>query len=209
MFCSQCGHKDLNSGSFCTKCGCGLNLSATNGATVTQANDAAPSQTQGRDDQGLISFVGDRYHDYYRDKWLDDNGDYKTGFGIYSFNVAGFFLTVYWLCYRKMYGTAFMLSMVLPLFDLIMMYSKGAEGYDAIDGMLYGFLWVFATGLLGNHFYLKHAIKKVKKMSAGMAIPREQLARAGGTSLVGSLAFGTLNVLFITLIYLLFAPSWY
>ena len=209
MFCSQCGHENTGNGNYCTGCGGNLTPSLAGMGSFSQARQAASPSDTVEDSAALASFVGEKYESYYRGKWLDDKGDQKTGVGVYSFNVAGFFLTVYWLCYRKMYGTAFMLALVLPLFDIIMMYVKGAGGYDAIDGMLYGLLWVFATGLLGNHFYLKHASKKIKKMSAGGSLSREQLARTGGTSLAGSLVFGTLIALLIMLIYLLFAPSWY
>lgn len=215
MFCRQCGQKDLNGGNFCANCGDGLSLSTATGAIQAQAMPA-PSQAQTDSaDQALASFVGDKYHDYYHAKWLNgkpESDGYKKGLGVYSFNMAGFFLSVFWLCYRKMYGVAFMLVITLPALDIIMMYMKGFEGYSATGGLLYSLIWLFVTGFLGNHIYYKHASKKVKKISGSgedASLLRERLAKAGGTSLSGAIVFGTLAILTILMMYLLFAPSWY
>ncbi len=212
MFCSQCGHENTENGNYCTGCGGNTALSLSGIGSFSQARQAPSESDTVNDRPALASFVGEKYDEYYHDKWVDDDGDeptYKKSYHIYTFNAAGFFLSVFWLCYRKMYGTAFMLAIALPLLDIIMMHAKGVSGYDAFDGMLYSLLWLFATGFLGNHLYFKHSMRQVKKMSAGMAIPRAQLAKAGGTTVVGSLVFGTLAVLTIMLMYLLFAPSWY
>lgn len=212
MFCSQCGHKNLENGNYCTGCGDNLTPNLAGIGSFSQARQA-PSQSEAIDDRpALASFVGEKYDEYYRDKWIDDDGDqptYKKSYHIYTFNMAGFFLGVFWLCYRKMYGTAFMLAIALSLFDIIMMHTKGVNGYDAFDEILYGLLWLFVTGILGNQLYLKHSMRKIKTMSAGAIPSREQLAKAGGTSLAGAIVVGTLALSTIMLMYLLFAPSWY
>lgn len=107
---------------------------------------------------------------------------------------------------------AFLLAALLPAFDITMMHVKGFEGYSSFDNLLYGLLWLFLTGFLGNYFYLTHSIKKINKikiLSSDPNIIKQQLSAQGGTSLAGGLGIGFLITLMIILIYVLFAPEWF
>jgi len=214
MFCSNCGYNNQSDSNFCAECGSNLIQNAVSTSNQYASPPPLNSQTNSADDL-LNTFVGDKYYGYYREKWFKGRTpslDKKKGFEIYSFNLAGFFLGFVWLCYRKMYGMAFLLAALLPAFDITMMHVKGFEGYSSFDNLLYGLLWLFLTGFLGNYFYLTHSIKKINKikiLSSDPNIIKQQLSAQGGTSLAGGLGIGFLITLMIILIYVLFAPEWF
>lgn len=167
------------------------------------------------DNELLSRFVGDKYSSYYREKWFKGgyaNMDPKKGTNIYSFNLAGMLLGVFWLCYRKMYKVAFLMAILIPLLDIIMMHVKGEVGYSGTGNLIYGMIWIFATGLLGNMLYHHHSVKKIQKIVAETAdstFLEERLVNQGGTTWIGGIGVGALAVIAILLMYVMFAPSWY
>src|SRR5690625_5626540 len=69
-------------------------------------------------------FVG-KNSDYYKRKWENMNPK-RNGF---SFNVAAFFLTLYWLGYRKMYKLVFFIALLFLAIDAVL-YLVGYEYQD-------------------------------------------------------------------------------
>lgn len=217
MFCSYCGQENPDDASFCTGCGKSISQKPTLLKAKSSEGDGGlrvNSVTNNTDDL-FARFVGDKYSHYYREKWFKGGQasmESKKGFNIYSVNFAGMFLGVFWLCYRKMYMLAFLLAVLLPMLDIIMMHTKGEAGYGNIGNILYGMIWLFSTGLLGNMLYHHHSAKRIQKIitkTEDSAFLEERLTNQGGTTWVGAILAGTLAVLTILLMYALFAPSWY
>lgn len=206
MFCSQCGNENLDSAKFCANCG--NNLSQ-------HVPPALASEPTDSTDGLLAGFVGDNYYGYYRDKWFKKdvpNLDSKKGVSIFGFNLAGFFLGVFWMCYRKMYGLAFMLAIAITTLDIIVMRSKGFEDYDGFDSLSFGLMAFMFTGIMGNYFYYQHSARRIHKISISIsdpAIVRQQLAAQGGTTWFGGIGVGLLIIIMTTIMYAMFAPSWY
>lgn len=217
MFCSYCGHKNPDDASFCSGCGKSISQKSTllkNKSSEDFENLPVNSAANNTDDL-LSAFVGDKYDSYYRKKWFKGGQasmESKKGLSIYSFNLAGMFLGVFWLCYRKMYMIAFLMALLIPVLDIIMMHTKGEADYGSIGNLIYGMIWIFATGLLGNMLYHHHSAKKIKKIvseTTDTTILSERLATQGGTTWKGAIVAGTFAVIVIFLMYELFAPSWY
>lgn len=217
MFCSYCGKENPNDASFCSGCGKSISQKPTLLKTESSEGDGGlrvNSVTNNTDDL-FARFVGDKYSHYYREKWFKGGQasmKAEKGANIYSFNFAGMFLGVFWLCYRKMYKLAFLMAILLPLLDIIMMHVKGEVGYNGIGDFIYGMIWLLTTGLLGNTLYHHYCVKKIQKITTETENPaflEERLANQGGTTWVGAIVAGTLAVLTIFLMYALFAPSWY
>lgn len=130
-----------------------------------------------------------------------------------SWNWASFFLTPYWLLYRKNFlaGLLVMLFYIaktaingLVMYGILAPQFATAEGLLTLDGLLSAFrsdqymayVWIlFALsmldilirvlfGCLGNYVYLRTAVTKIRKLSAsGDAGYKQQLITAGGASL--------------------------
>ncbi len=235
MLCNNCGKENLNEAVFCLNCGHHLSeeqsgtkpqdqpqtpppLTAVNISKDAQSmqNNLPSSSESENADTLLAAFVGEKYDSYYRDKWFKDSVPSlevnKKGFSIYSFNLAGFFLGVFWLCYRKMYVFAASIILAMTIVDIAMMYLLGMESYNDSGNLTYGVVWVVLTGFLGNYFYLYDSARKIKKITGNggkVSGIEQQLAAKGGTSWVGAIGVGLLLVAISVLIAYLFAPSWY
>lgn len=119
MYCTECGSEQHELANFCTNCGAAIQdmtshkLSAKSPAHDNiHARDAHLTTGDRLDldpevDQDLMTFV-DTNQDYYYRKWYLAEDKEK---GI-TFNIAAFFLTFFWLGYRRMYLYVFFLSLI-------------------------------------------------------------------------------------------------
>lgn len=135
--------------------------------------------------RALATFVGPRNQDYYLDRWVPyRRGESKRA----GFNWAAFFLTTFWLGYRKMYRRAavvYSLIIAAMLLDQVLLSSSHG---DAVGGMT--LLVGVVVGLYGNVWYYEHADDAVAQARHAGAAGDEAdaaLAERGGTSLLGSL----------------------
>ncbi|MCM3569349.1 DUF2628 domain-containing protein [Neobacillus mesonae] len=182
MFCSHCGSKLENEAKFCHQCGQKV---LTNGdvfeeikqETTHLAEGNIPSEPAG-DEQALRWFVGEKKENYYLKKWAK---------GDRSWNWAAFFLSYFWLGYRKIYkpilwvmGAYILLDLVIALLGIDSTKLNNAIGIAM--GMSFGF-W-------GNHLYRRHAekvIKNVKGSYSDMESVKNEVRLRGGTSWLGVL----------------------
>ncbi len=112
-----------------------------------------------------------------------------------------FFVTWYWMLYRKLWVPALLYFLAPYLFAAV--FGVIAAGSPVFAGILYlawAIAWLIGPGLLANGWYYKHCMKKIRDVRARGGSKDQMLARleaAGGTSgvLVVILAlFGIISV---------------
>lgn len=197
LFCTNCGAKLPKDAKFCSSCGKAIvsirgeeqveidrNQSTKPSQSTTPVTEQLPVKDENRpaksginqlneeeEEELLRLFIGPTKEDYYMTKWKKKN----------SWNWAAFFLNVYWMAYRKMYGYTFglfafliVLNIVTTLFDVEL---------RIISGISIGYLVIF--GLCGNRLYEEFARKKITKIRETQPNPEnlpEMVSRQGGTS---------------------------
>ncbi|ERL56555.1 DUF2628 domain-containing protein [Psychrobacter aquaticus] len=225
MLCTNCGQENSKNALVCSNCDQRLtNVQAQTPPPLTPVNIAkeaqkvqhgSPSDSDTADTL-LAGFVGEKYDSYYRNKWFEthiptlDND--KTKVNIQSFNLAGFFLGMLWLCYRKMYIAAALIMLAITVIDLIMMYVLGMERYTMLGQFTFMFVWIVVTGILGNYLYFDHSVRQIKKITSATSDPnmiREQLAKKGGTSWAGAIGVSIVIISLSVVLTYFFAPEWY
>jgi len=150
IFCTACGAKNLPEFKFCIKCGSQLvawnPLQQAAPVVSYQAAPVASRQTQVRYEATLEEkyklFVGSNTQ-YYMPKFaLFDNTQEET-----SWNWAAFFLSVYWMIYRKMYALAAAMLTIIFVIGFL------PTPFPLLAGLGIG---IYA-GLYGNHKYYEKA----------------------------------------------------
>ncbi len=183
--CPNCG-LELADNNVCSKCGIQqkqdvLKIHNQNEGQITDNGNA-----ENDFDTDVNKFIGKK-HPYYKTKWEKAKDNKPT------WNFAAFFLSIFWLGYRKMYTHIAIIIAFFFLIDFIV-YILNINSIDNAISMAIA----VTLGMYGNYFYLIKARKKV-------AVIREQgltsedknfeIHKKGGTSWLG---------VFIALIFLLF-----
>ncbi len=140
----------------------------------------------------LQAYVG-RKADYYLRKWAPrlESADGETGF-----NWAAFFLTAFWMAYRKMYLYSFLCivaSAILPfLVQVLFIYGFRAPSTPPSVTLIVNIMFSLVCGAFGNAMYLAHARRQIATLRA-RGLEGEQLlcalARRGGTSWLGAFSW--------------------
>ncbi|WP_052345820.1 DUF2628 domain-containing protein [Paucisalibacillus sp. EB02] len=162
MYCIHCGEKQSEGARYCFSCGKEIFISSTYERNELEeelhknnVRDKAVHSTVEvpmTDDELLVQYVGKYKRDYYLGKWL------KGGI---TWNWAAFFLTVFWVGYRRMYGFIIGLFTFYILIDLTVQLL--AIESTAIDVGIGVALSLF-LGMNGNNMYENHAKRKLKKL---------------------------------------------
>ena len=156
--------------------------------------DAQPVPAEADDEQYLRVFVGSKA-DYYVEKWTPLLKSSGRGAG---FNWAAFFLTSFWLPYRKMYVITTILYAIILLDTIV-------EQMLFVDsGLIVGLLVGIICGAYGNRWYLSHARKVISDVVAQgfeEQAALEILSQRGGTSL------GSIAAFFLGFVVIAFAVS--
>jgi len=125
-------------------------------------------------------FVKDNYS-YYQDKWKDPK---KIGY-----NYAGFWVNVWWLAYRKMYGH----------------WAIAALGYMLVGWIpLLGIAISYSVGRQANGWYLEHCKKKVKEICPDGILNdfrKQELEKQGGGSWISAIGLNIITFLITVFIY--------
>lgn len=126
-------------------------------------------------DEEFLAFFGHKNSEFY----LRQTNTYRVNSKFTNWNWSSFFLTFYWLLYRKLYGVAF--------------------GYFAINivGHFLGpvsLIMRIILGFYGNNIYLKAAEKKIRGIRRlNHNLSREEylvkIREQGGTNIIAPLAF--------------------
>lgn len=145
------------------------------------------NNSSGKDDtEDLLGvFVNEDGQAYYLKKWAKARP---------TWNWAAFFLSLWWLAYRKMYipfiailGAFLFLRIITALFHL---------DFSKVDGLLRLAVMIL-LGIYGNSIYHQHALKtiaKYKNSGEGKEVVKERIAAKGG---VGFESFLLCNVMII------------
>ncbi len=169
MFCSKCGAQNLEQDNFCSKCGESLGSDP--------AQTAPPQQA---DVQALYAAaVGYKKTSYHMPYFLRFD---QQGVGA-SWHWPAFFVTTYWLFYRKMWLWG-LLYILLPIpFGIVDVAFNSA--YQGITGLLYLLAAFVLIPMYANAIYYRHIKKKiadVQAQSPSRKIALQQLQAQGGTS---------------------------
>ncbi len=187
MFCSNCGSPNNITSKFCSKCGHALPPDEQSIASKEgDRHVAPPSPTP---EQFYRAAIGPQNQDYYLSKFLRFN----QGGASWSWNWGAFFLTFYWLIYRKMWLNA-LIYFVLPYVIIFTVVFAGTlmGGGESVVGMTYflvlAVLFVIPP-LYGDALYHRHCRKKIAEANANLALGDEAsrlqaVAKSGGVSRV-------------------------
>ncbi|WP_078555208.1 DUF2628 domain-containing protein [Bacillus alkalicellulosilyticus] len=167
MYCAQCGGKLVVDAKFCS--GCGSQVGIKSGLSAAYV----AKDVQVEDKESL--FIG-KNQSYYFTKWKNEN----------SWNWVAFFFPIFWLGYRKMYSTVFLIIGLFLLLDIIMLiiYPTYPIQFDYFVGTITGVI----IGSQGNRLYKNHMNKKIlaiEDTNVPEESKRNQIKAAGGASVGG------------------------
>ena len=193
LFCIKCG-SDLEEGdNFCKACG---------KKVTVKSEPSVENITQEKNEEHLLRlFIGEKKQDYYLQKWTK---------GKNSWNWAAFFLSFFWLGYRKMYKYIFLFLGIFLIIDLAISIF-GID--DTVLNNVIGIAVAVTLGISGNNLYRQHALKKIRESmemnNNDNDILQEEIKIRGGGSWLGVLvAVGLLIVyLLIALVIFTFIPT--
>lgn len=155
--CPQCGTVANESDRICGNCGI----------------DISHSSQLEQSDALLKAYVGERKQDYYFEKWGIGNKQ--------TWNWAAFFLSFFWLGYRKMYKFIIYFLLAFIVIDMIVYFSN--YHLDVVNKYV-GLAVAVALGISGNLLYKDHAQKEIEKIKATSSEEQilEMTKKRGGTS---------------------------
>ena len=183
MFCPKCGASNDGAATFCKDCGEVLPLP---GAGFQQARGGVAAAPAG-DDEYYKAAVGEKNQDYYLKHFarFDVAGKVSA-----TWHWPAFWLSFYWLLYRKMWLGAlvyfFLPYLILGVLGAIAAVMNGAGGTFLGAGyLLYLIGIVFLVPMYANAIYYHHCRKKIARAKASTPDVKRQLgelAAKGGTS---------------------------
>lgn len=186
IYCSKCGTQSVATKSFCSRCGNPLNSSVNNvNQTYIQPNSSM-CYTENQNnyntyyqqqttmygnvslDPDFLIYVGQN-HDYYLRKFLELKNHNKK----ISWNWCAFFVTPYWLMYRKMYSYAIGVLGVLFFLALI---GNTLTSLISLAGYI-------LFGMFGNYIYMQYVEKKISHSSyLNEPYKSQYILKSGGVS---------------------------
>lgn len=129
-----------------------------------------PNET---DEELLKRFIG-KNSNYYMKKWSSSNNPNKRS----GWNWAAFFLTVFWLGYRKMFKYMFLYIIIWVVLGIIF----GALHLDRLTGLI-SIAIACSLGVSGNALYYTFAKENIQKHKNNQT--QKALERIGGTGGAG------------------------
>lgn len=207
LFCTNCGKQQPAQARFCSGCGNQLVTELqTDELAQTVENIESGQENDPTFEEDLMLFV-DQNSNYYKRKW-ENMDPKKNGF---SFNAGAFFLTFFWLGYRKMYKLVFFISLGFLAIDAILYvvgYQYQLDSFiDPVDRAI-GTATSALLGFYGNMLYKKHAEKKVLEIRDTISNPIDRetkLKKQGGRAFRGVL-ISALIFVFVYMVPTYFIP---
>ena len=184
--CPECNANISDQAPQCPQCGYVRNAQAS---APLAAEPAPASPDAASDDELLDAAIGPTNLSFYRPKF----DRFAAGQGSVSWNWPAFFVTIFWMLYRRMYGYALLVWFVLPIvFVIVAAIIGGISGDPAVYGGTYYLLWmVFGFILIpmfANRLYYRHATRKIARAKTIYSDKEDQLRevyRTGGTGGAG------------------------
>lgn len=181
MFCPQCGKANNDSARFCLNCGNALSQ------TIGDTPLSLTAETSPATDEFYKAAIGPKNQDYYLRHFAHFDSAGKIGV---SWHWPAFFVSFYWLLYRKMWLNA-LIYFFLPYFFMFLVGFAAAVGggsSDTIIGIGYLVYWaaiIVLPPLYANALYYKHCKSKILEVRASSDNVQRQLGELsakGGTS---------------------------
>lgn len=174
MACPKCGASSDAAAKFCVKCG----------ASLDPAAEMSPAERQR---ELYKAVIGPKNQDYYLSRFERFDEDGKAGM---SWHWPAFFLTFYWLLYRKMwrYGLIYFFAPYLIFIAIGIaagLMSGNAESITGIASAIYWIAALFLPPLYANALYYKACKERIAKAEASSPEYQRQLGELsgrGGTS---------------------------
>lgn len=202
MLCAKCGHTNAEGSWFCSKCGAALAVSP--GPVAAAAPKAAPAPAgrapaEAFDEDLWRAAIGPRNTGYYLPRFAARHTEGRAA----RWHWPAFFITFYWLLYRKLWGWA-ALYFVLPYLVLLLVGGIAAAIGDAGAGFA-GALWLAALAayyllppLVANQLYFARCAKLIERQRQSTRSREQLLAQVearGGTSVVAAIVLGVFLVI--------------
>lgn len=184
--CPECNANISDQAPQCPQCG--YVRQAAQSAPAT-AEPAAATPVGASEDELLDAAIGPTNLSFYRPKF----DRFAAGQGSVSWNWPSFFVTIFWMLYRRMYAYALLVWFVLPIvFLIVAAIIGGISGDPAVYGSTYYLLWMvfgfIIIPMFANRLYYRHATKKIARAKALFSNEEDQLRevyRTGGTGGAG------------------------
>lgn len=199
MQCNNCGSEVKNEESFCSECGAKILTEQDYIDIFRNKNNEMIDESYIKEEnvidynkvfdtiakEEIEAFIGKKSNSYYLDKWVN----LKLSNKYVSWNWWAFFLSSYWLLYRKMYLWGFITIVI---------------NFVSIGGVVIGetiippLVLSIIMGLFGNSIYYNHAkekIYKVKKKNLSKENELKTIKKRGGINLALALIMFILTLL--------------
>lgn len=138
-------------------------------------------------DNLLEAYVGPKNASYYSQRFAK----FGAGGGIFSWHWPAFFITSFWVLYRKMWMWAAVYWLGIPIAITVAEIALGFVIHPAdaslVTWIVYLTIMFLVAPLVANFLYYKHALAKVAKVGGSSMSTAQQaveLDRIGGTSKV-------------------------
>lgn len=192
MFCPSCGKANNDFARQCTSCAAELHRRVED-----------PIEFEGDETIGKYeAFVGPNNRDWYVSRFSRlEEGESRLGW-----HWPAFFITFYWLLYRKMWLYA-LLYLVAPFLLAIPIGAivAAATSTPGSQALLSGLVWFGGYWLLPPMFatsiYYKHCNAKIDAVASTTPSKARQLSvlgQKGGTNMVAAVVIGVLFFVFVT-----------
>lgn len=203
MFCNNCGAKNTDNARFCANCG--EAIASSNDKVSTEPKLGLVSDNNEDPQKYYEAAIGYKNTGYYLSRFSRFDSE---GVGV-SWNWPAFFVSFYWLLYRKMWAWAllyFLLPIPLAIFGAVLSpISEIAVGLVYV-AYLAGIFILFP--MYANALYYRHLNKKIlkaKNFSDDKEKRLRMIAAEGGTS--GAALIVILIFVFIAIIGILAAVA--
>lgn len=188
MLCPQCGSSNVGPRGACAGCGIVLPASATAAPTPSPRAGSLSAAVADETElyEAVIGLGGGL--DFYlsRFRWFDAQGSIRSGW-----HWPAFFVTFWWMLYRKMWGSAviYFLTPYLLSFTVVAVIAMAGQKAGGLLGAVllvlylgWIFIWIptHATGMYYRH--CKSKIAATKRFSRNQQKQLYTLAARGGTS---------------------------
>jgi len=194
MRCSKCRCENDDSEQFCARCG----SQPIAGIGVTQPLHTAEESSSNLQ-EAYKAAIGPKHQSAYLAYFLKADGLGKPPL---SWHWPAFFVTLYWLLYRKMWLPAFIYFLLpylflVPLSFIATAFGKSSETFVTVATLGYFALTFLLPPLYANAMYYRHCKKQIRLVQESSNNEQRQLGELtgrGGTSKVMLALVATLGI---------------
>ena len=159
--CPECNASISDQALQCPQCGYVQNTQAS---APLAAEPAPASPGAASDDDLLDAAIGPVNKSYYRPKF----DRFAALQGSVSWNWPAFFVTIFWMLYRRMYAYAVLVWFVLPVVLIVVAGLVGGISGDASASistyyLLHAIIGFIVIPMFANRLYYRHATRKIAR----------------------------------------------